>query len=96
MPYVLGILKVEDFTKWKSAYDIEDGVALRKAGKMKSYQIFHSEDDPNKIVHLSQWDNMDDAKKFLQSDELQKANQQSGVIEMDDVYFLEEVEKTSV
>jgi len=96
MPYVLCILKVKDFAEWKSAYDIEEGVALRKAGRMKSYQIFRSEDDHNKVVHLSQWDNMDDARKFLQSEELQKANEQSGVINMSDIYFLEEVEKDFV
>jgi quinol monooxygenase YgiN len=96
MPYVLGVFQVRDFTEWKSAHDIENGAAMRKAAGMKSYQIFHSEDDPNKVVHLSQWDNMDDARKFLQSDELQKANQQSGVMNMSDIYYLEEVEKASV
>jgi len=96
MAYVLAILEVKDFAEWKAAYDIEDGVALRKASGMKSYQIFNSEDNPNKVVHLSQWDNMDDARRFLQSDELQKANQQSGVIEMGGAYFLEEVERKSV
>ena len=96
MPYVLGILEVEDLGKWKTAYDSEGAPAMRKAVGMKSYQILHSEDDPNKVVHLSQWDNMDDARKFLQSEELQKANQESGVIEMGNVYFLEEVESKSV
>ena len=96
MPYVLSILEVEDFATWKSAYDSEDGAAMRKASGMKSHQLFHSEDDTNKVVHLSQWDNMDDARKFLQSEELQKANQQSGVVEMGDVYFLEEVESKSI
>jgi len=69
---------------------------MRKTAGMKSYQLFHSEDDPNKVVHLSQWDNMDDARKFLQSEELQKANEQSGATDMSEVYYLEEVEKASV
>ena len=96
MAYVIGILEVEDFDEWKTAYDIEEGIALRKASGMNSYQIFQSEDDPNIIVHLSQWDNLEDARKFLQSEELEEANQQSGVIEMKDVYFLEEIENKSV
>jgi quinol monooxygenase YgiN len=96
MAYVLGILSVEDFAQWKSAYDSEDGAAMRKAARMKSYQLFRSEDDPNKIVHLSQWGSMDDARKFLQSEELQEANQQSGVTAMEGVYFLEEVGRKSV
>jgi quinol monooxygenase YgiN len=96
MPYVLCILEVKDFADWKSAYDIEEGAAIRKTANMKSYQIFQCEDDPNKIVHLSQWDNMDDAHKFLQSEELKKANQQSGVTGMSDIYYIEEVESKSV
>jgi quinol monooxygenase YgiN len=96
MPYALCILEVEDFAEWKSAYDIEEGAALRKQGRMESYQIFRFKDNPNKIVHLSQWDNMDDAHKFLQSEELKKANQQSGVTGMSDIYYIEEVESKSV
>ncbi len=96
MAHVLSILEVKDLPEWRAAHDIEEGVALRKASGMKSYQIFNSDDNPNKIVHLSQWDNMDDARKFLQSEGLQKANEQSGVVEMLGVYFLEEVESKSV
>jgi len=96
MPYTLTILKLRDYAEWKSGFDIEQGVALRKASGMKSYQLLQTEQDPNKIVILCEWDNMDDARKFLQSEELQKANQQSGVIDMSDIYYIEEVEKTSV
>jgi quinol monooxygenase YgiN len=96
MAYVLGIFQVKDFAEWKSAYDIEDAAAMRKAAGMKSYQLFHSEDDPNKVVHLSQWDNTDDARKFLQSEELKKANEQSGATGMSETYYLEEVEKATV
>jgi heme-degrading monooxygenase HmoA len=96
MVYAMGILEVRNFTEWKSAHDIEEGVALRKASGMKSYRILKSNENPNKIVHLSQWDNIDDARKFLHSEELQRANEQSGVIEMSSVYFLEEVENKSV
>jgi quinol monooxygenase YgiN len=96
MSYALCILEVKDFAEWKSGYDIEDGAAIRKAANMKSYQIFRFEDDPNKVVHLSQWDNMAVARKFLQSEDLKKANQQSGVINMSDIYYIEEVESKSV
>ncbi len=97
MPYyTLTILELRNYAEWKSGFDNEQGVALRKASGMKSYQILQTEQGPNKIVVLCEWDNMDDARKFLQSEELQKANQQSGVIEINESYFLGEVEKTSV
>lgn len=96
MPYALSILKVKDYAKWKSGFDREDGVALRKAGDMKSYQLFQTGDDPNKIVLLTEFDNLDVARKFIQSEELQEASQQSGVVSMLETYYLEEVEKKTV
>ena len=96
MPYILDILKVKELAKWKAGFDSEDGNAMRKIAGMKSYQIFHIEEDPNNLLILCEFDNLDTARKFVQSDELRKASQQSGVIEVSDTYFLEEVEKGSV
>ena len=96
MPYELSILKVEDYAKWKSGFDSEDGIALRKAGEMKSYQIFPNEDDPNTVVILTEFDNLDKARKFMQSEELQEAMKRSGVVSTLGTYYLGEVEKGSV
>ena len=96
MPYALSILKVEDYAKWKSAFDSEDAIALRKAGEMKSYQLFQTEDDPNTVVLLTEFDNLDKARKFMQSEELQEAMKQSGVVSTLGTYYLGEVEKGSV
>ncbi|MBW2048586.1 MAG: antibiotic biosynthesis monooxygenase [Deltaproteobacteria bacterium] len=67
---------------------------------MKSYQIFQATDDPNYLVILTEWNNMEDGRNFLQSEELKEANRESGVIEMFDTHdtskSLEEVEKKSV
>lgn len=96
MPYALSIIKVEDYARWKSEFDREDGIALRKAGEMKSYQLFPTEDDPNTIVLLTEFDSLDKARKFIQSKELQEEQQQSGVVSMLETYYLGEVEKGSV
>ena len=100
MPYTIGAIKVKNFTNWKSAFDNEDGKALRRIGGMRSYQIFQASDDPNYVVILTEWDSVDDGRKFIQSKELQEANKESGVVEMfathDTSKSLEEVEKKSV
>ena len=96
MPYTITFLKLRDYAEWKSGFDVEQGAAMRKDSGMKSYQIYQTEQNPNEVIIFCEWDNLDDARKFMQSEELQKANQQSGVIEMGDVYFLKEVEKASV
>jgi len=95
MPYVLVVRhKVEDYAKWKTAFD--EGIAMRKAGGEKSYQIFHTNDDSNDLVLLFEWDNLDNARKFMQSEELREVMQRAGVSKEVDISFLEEVEKGSV
>ena len=98
MPYNISALKVKDFANWKSGFD--RGEAVRKAGRMNSYQIFQATDDPNYLVILTEWNSMEDGRKFLQSEELKEANRESGVIEMfgthDTSKSLEEVEKKPV
>lgn len=79
MPYVLTVRhKVEDYTRFKSTFD--SGIAIRKAGGEKSYQIFRTVDDPNDLVLLFEWDNLDNFQKYSQSEELREAQQQAGVI----------------
>jgi len=95
MPYVLVIRhKVEDYARWKTAFD--EGIAMRKAGGEKSYRIFHTDDDPNNLVLLFEWDNLDNARKYLKSEILREAMQQAGVSKEVDISLLEEVEKESV
>ena len=98
MPYNISALKVKGFATWKSGFD--RGEAVRKAGRMKSYQIFQATDDPHYIVIITEWNSMEDGLKFLQSEELKEANIESGVIEMfsahDTSKSLEEVEKKSL
>lgn len=95
MPYALFIgHKIKDFAEWKAGFD--EGADVRKAGGMKSYQIFHLENDPNNLMLLCEFDNLDDARKFVQSKELQEAMQHGGVIEVEGTYLFEEVEKGPV
>jgi heme-degrading monooxygenase HmoA len=96
MPYTASILKVEDFGRWESSFDREDSIAARKAAGEKSYQIFQTVDDPNNLVLLFEWDNLDNARKFVQSEKLRELMQQAGVIGKPDSYFLGEVEKGSM
>lgn len=96
MPYTLTMLKLRDYAEWKSGFDNEQGVALRRASGMKSYQIFQTEQDPNKIVVLCEWDSLDNGRKHIQSEELRQIHQQLGLSETPETYFLQEVEKGTV
>lgn len=93
MTYVLVIHKVEDYDKWKPLYD-EDG-ATRKAKGSTGAVVFRNADDPNEIVVMTQWENIDKAKNFAEAEELRITMLKAGVIGQPEVYYLEEIEKTT-
>lgn len=93
MTYVLVIHKVEDFDRWKRAYD-EYG-SVRKDNGSEGAFVFRNEDDPNQLVVITQWENMESAKSFVEAKDLREAMQKGGVSGQPEVYYLEEIERTS-
>jgi len=97
MPYTIIHQKVKDFNKWKADFDATPDV--RKAGGMKSLQIFQAVGDPNTVVIVIEWDAVESIRKFMQSAGLAERQQQAGVIERCTTYdtsmVLLKVEKVS-
>jgi len=94
MPHIIIRHKVQDYSTWKSAFD--GFVEQRKAGGEKSYQIFQPEDNPNNLVIVFEWNNMENAKAFMQSEILQTTMQSAGVLEAPDIYFTNLVEQGDI
>lgn len=92
LTYVLVIHRVEDYAKWKSLYD-EDG-AIRKAKGSKGAQLLRNTNDPNHLVVMTEWDDLDSAKNFVESEDLSKTMQEATVVGRPAVFYLEEIEKT--
>ncbi|MFQ5912999.1 MAG: cyclase [Nitrospinota bacterium] len=93
MPYVLIRHKVEDYAKWKSIFD--DHGATRKANGSKGGLLLRSADDPNELVILFEWDDLQKARQFSQTEDLRETMQRAGVADRPDVYFLDDVERPS-
>ena len=93
MPYLLIQPTIEDYAKWKPVFD--EHSATRKASGSKGGQLFRNADNPNEILILFEWDDLEKARQFTQSDDLRQAMQRSGVIGRPDLYFLDEVERLS-
>ncbi len=91
MPSILFRLNVEDYARWKPVFD--EHSATRKDMGSKGGQLFRDAGDPNQVVVLMEWDNLERARQFTQSDVLREAMQRSGVSGQPDVYFLDEVER---
>ena len=93
MPYMLVRHKVEDYENWKPVFE-EHGDLRRESGS-KGVRLFRNADDPNETVILLEWEDLQHARRFAQSEDLREAMQRAGVAERPDIYFLEEVETVS-
>ncbi|MBV9280920.1 MAG: cyclase, partial [Chloroflexi bacterium] len=52
--------------------------------------LFRNADDPNEVIAIFEWDDLEKARQFAQSDDLRETMQRAGVADRPDVYFLEE------
>jgi quinol monooxygenase YgiN len=85
MHYVLIIHEVADYAAWKIVFD--NAAGIRKAAGERSYQVLKYEKEPNKIVHLSVWTSISDAKAFFESPELVQIRIDAGVKAPEFIYL---------
>jgi heme-degrading monooxygenase HmoA len=80
-----------DYDKWKPAFDGHS--SARKAGGEKGGWLLRNTANPNEIVVLFEWDNLDNARKFVESPELREVMQRAGVVSRPDILFLDLAER---
>ncbi|MFW2440568.1 MAG: antibiotic biosynthesis monooxygenase [Arenicellales bacterium] len=78
---------VEDYAKWKNAFDAF--INYRRTGGEKSYHICRPVNDQNIVVILFEWDSVENAMTFLDSEELKDAMQQAGVVGPPEITIME-------
>jgi len=88
MNYILICHKVADFGKWRTAYDAH--VSARTNAGLKHEQLLRNIDNPNEVVLLLSAQDLNKAKQFAASDDLRERMQQAGVIDKQDVLFLQD------
>lgn len=93
MAYILVRHKVQDYATWKPGFD--DHASTREASGSKGGFVFRNTDDPNEVVVLLEWDDLEKARRFSQSDDLREKMQEVGVVDQPDVYFLDEADRPS-
>ena len=91
MVYVIGQLKLESYDKWKPVFN-ERSSARKEAGS-KEARLFRNSDDQNEVSILFKWDNKENAKKYMESANLQKTLQNAGA-KIIKITYLDEIEKT--
>jgi heme-degrading monooxygenase HmoA len=88
MPHMLIHHTVRDFKQWKPVFDQHE--ETRRAGGSKHAQVFQTVNDPSDIFILFEWDSVENAKKFVQSDELKKTMELAGVVGKPHIHYLKE------
>lgn len=68
-----------DYAKWRPFFD-EDETRRRSYGSTGVNQVFRDADNPNIITLVMEWDNAENALKFINSPELGPLMQKAGVI----------------
>jgi quinol monooxygenase YgiN len=89
MQYVLIIHEVQDYQSWKILF--YQAADLRKEAGERSYQVLKYENNPNQIVHFSEWTSLQDAKTFFESPQLVEIRAKAGVKSLEFIY-LEQLE----
>lgn len=83
--------KVQDFEKWKTAFDrfIE---VRKKAGEI-DFSVGTLQNEPNTAYVINTWGSLDQFEAFLAADDLKEAMGAAGVLEAPTVIILNEVNK---
>jgi len=90
MPKLFIHHRVEDYAKWKPIFD--EHRAVRKTAGCGGGRLYRSANDPNDLYISFDWDNLENARKFTESDDLQQAMQRAGVVGQPDLAFVEKIE----
>lgn len=81
---------VNDYATWKKVYD--ETKPMAKSRGVRRQRLLKNSANPNELVVLSEFENMNQAREFAQSAELKQAMQRAGVAGEPAVFFLEEAE----
>jgi hypothetical protein len=65
----------------------------RQANGSRGGQLFRDATDPNELILLLEWDVLENARQFAQSEELGAVMQQAGVVDRPEIFFLKDGEQ---
>jgi len=75
---------VTDYAKWRPFFDA-DHARRHTAGATGINQVYRDVDDPNTLTVVLEWDNAQNARKFMDDPAMPEVLQKAGVIGIPDV-----------
>jgi hypothetical protein len=91
MPSLLIRHHVADYSAWKAGFD--EHAPTRRAYGAQGEWLFRDADDPQQVLLLLEWDDLERARLFVDSDDLREAMNRGGVVDRPDIWFLQDVDR---
>lgn len=88
MAWIHVIHDVEDYNEWKSVFDEME--PRKQSYGWKQSMVFNATGSPNELLVMEEFESVDQARAFLNSDELRTTMERAGVRGEPDVQILEE------
>ena len=85
MQFVLIIHEVENYSDWKIGFDKASNI--RKSAGELEYQVLTYVNEPNRVVHFSQWQSHAKAKAFFESETVANIRKKLGVKTPEFIYL---------
>jgi hypothetical protein len=81
MIYICVRHTVSNYETWRPFFD-GDETRRRAAGAMGVNQVYRDADDANTVTIVMAWDNVENARKFMDDPALREVMQKAGVVGM--------------
>lgn len=94
MPAMLIRHTVADYAAWKPRFDAH--ALTRRANGSRGGRVYRSADAPDTVVILLEWDDLERARFFADSDDLREVLEQAGTTDRPDIWFLEDLDRPAV
>jgi len=89
------LFKVKDFINWKNNFD-KDMTTILKAVEAKSIHIDRGLLDPNLVIIIVEFENLENVKNFSESEILKDRMQLTGFIDKPNILYAEEIENLTL
>lgn len=93
MPSLAIHLRVADHDAWNTVFAEQE--VVRRANGSLGGRMLRAVADPGEILVILEWDDLERARLFVDSDDVQEAMQRAGVIGAPEFWFLEDVAATT-
>jgi hypothetical protein len=81
--------EVADYQNWRAVFDA--ALDFRHIGGECACRVFRTAGNPNDLTLLFEWEDLDRARGYMNSEELRNKMKQAGVVGVPEIHYLAEM-----